>query len=146
MAYCTQSNLTTAFGTQLLVDLTDDEQAGSLSAECLARIAAAIADADAFIDGHLRTHYDVPLATTPVLIRKLSKDLAIFYLFQRRSAAFELPEWLTASHQDARDTLALLRKGELDLGVEPVPAESAAAVAAYDGPDRLFTADTLEDF
>jgi phage gp36-like protein len=143
VAYCIQTDLENAFGATLIVELTDDSGTGSADA---ARVARAIADADATIDAHLRAHYDVPLATTPDLIRKLSKDLAIFVLYQRRAAAFEMPEWMLVNHRDAMTMLGLIRKGEVDLGVEPPPAASSAEVATSEGPTRLFTTDTMEDF
>lgn len=143
MAYSSQTDLENAFGVTLILDLTDDDGVGKVTADHVTR---AIADADALIDAHLRVHYDVPLETTPDLVRKLSKDLAIWNLFQRRASSFELPEWLIALHDDTKDTLKTLRRGELDLGVEPPPAASSASTATTDGPDRLFTTTTLEDF
>lgn len=143
MSYCSKTDLENAFGATLIIELTDDSGTGSADAT---KVTRAIADADAVIDAHLRAHYDVPLDTTPDLIRKLSKDLAIFVLYQRRASAFEIPEWMIVNHRDAMSMLGLLRKGEMDLGVEPPPAASSAEVATTDGPDRLFTADTMEDF
>ena len=44
-------------------------------------IDAAIADADAEIDGYLAKRYAVPLAPAPRVINKFSKDIAVYNLF-----------------------------------------------------------------
>ena len=46
-------------------------------------IDAAIADADAEIDGYLAKRYAVPLAPAPRVINKFSKDIAVYNLFSR---------------------------------------------------------------
>ena len=46
-------------------------------------IDAAIADADAEIDGYLAKRYAVPLAPAPRGINKFSKDIAVYNLFSR---------------------------------------------------------------
>ena len=46
-------------------------------------IDAAIADADAEIDGYLAKRYAVPLSPAPKVINKFSKDIAVYNLFSR---------------------------------------------------------------
>ena len=48
-------------------------------------IDAAIADADAEIDGYLAKRYAVPLAPAPRVINKFSKDIAVYNLKTRRA-------------------------------------------------------------
>jgi phage gp36-like protein len=143
MAYSTQADLEAKVPAQLLVELTDDEQAGTAHA---ARIARAIDDADAMINGSVRSHYAVPLSPVPPLIRKLSVDLALWELHCRRGPHFDVPEWAKDQHKWALEQLKAIREGHLDLGVEPPPAPSEAVVATTDGPERLFTADTMGGF
>ena len=144
MAYCALSDLENMVASTLLIELTDDESAGTVNS---ARIAQAIADADAVVDGHLRVRYSVPLATpVPALIKKLSADLSLFNLFSRRGAHFELPQWVRDKNKAAMDMLKAMRDGNMDVGTEPPPASSSAQVATYSGPERLFTADTMKDF
>ena len=147
MAYSTQIDLENEYTAALVLELADDAATGDrTNADVVSRITRAIAKADAAIDSHLRIYYDVPLATTPDFIRDLSTGLAIRNLFNRRAQAFELPDWLVSMHADNMAMLKSIRKGELDLGVEPPPAESSAVVANTDGPDREFTTTTLKDF
>lgn len=144
MAYCGQTDIENAITAALLIELTDDAGLAEVDTAVLAQ---EIADADAVIDGHLRAHYGVPLVTTPNLVRKLSIKLTTHGLFSRRAAAFAgMPEHVQAGYDWAMAQLRLIRTGTLDLGVEPPPAVSSAEVAQTDGPERLFTEDTLKDY
>lgn len=144
MAYCSQTDIEDAITAALLIELTDDAGAGSVDTTVLGR---EIADADAVINGHLRAHYDVPLGSTPNLIRRLSIKLTTYGLYSRRAAAFAgMPEHVREGYDWAMQQLSFVRSGMLDLGIEPPPAASTAEIAQTDGPDRLFTSDTLKDF
>ena len=46
-------------------------------------IEAAIADADAEIDGYLAKRYTVPISPAPRVLNKFSKDIAVYNLFSR---------------------------------------------------------------
>lgn len=156
MAYCSQTDLEAAIDQQTLIDLTDDEQAATVPGDLdqaitdnpkiATRLTAAIVDASSTIDGYLRGRYAVPLASTPAFVRKLGKDLALHNLFSRRAHGMDMPPAIEAKYKAAMDALRSIRDGKLDLGVEPPPAASTAIVADTDGPDRLFTADTLKDY
>lgn len=144
MSYSTQADLEAAIDQQTLIGLTDDEMTGAVNATRLLR---AISDADGLIDGYLRGRYSVPLQTVPPLVRRLSVVLAIQGLFDRRAHVMGgIPEWVKDRMKIAMDELKALRKGELDLGVEPPPAKSAAIAAEVQGPARQFTEETLKDF
>lgn len=144
MSYSALADLQAAVESALLVQLTDDAASGSVDS---AKIARAIADADAVIDAHLRAHYSTPLASpTPALVRMLSVDLALHQLYERRAAHFGMPEHMRDKHKNAMALLGKIREGAIDLGIEPPPAESSAEVATYQTSDQHFTADTLEDF
>jgi len=144
MAYCTQADLDAAVDSTTLMQLTDDEGAGSINTTRLQR---AMDDATAEVDGHIRGRYSVPLATVPPFIRVLTVHLAIHALYARRGGAFgDLPPAVAQRYKSAQDALRAIREGKLDLGVEPPPARSAAIVADTDGPSRLFTHGTMGDF
>lgn len=147
MAYSTLTDLQNAVEATLLIQLTDDEALGAVNT---ARINRAISAADATIDGHVRAHYNVPLSSpVPGLITKLSVDLSLFELYCRRASAFEMPDWIKRKHDDSMKMLVALRKGELDLGIEPPATESTAEIAgyySYDGDDNNFTPSSLEEF
>jgi phage gp36-like protein len=144
MAYCTQNDLETALTLTLLVQLTDDEATGAVNAT---RVAAAIAAADAEIDGALQGRYRVPLSPVPPFVKKLSIDLAHFRLYARRAGTFEMPPFVRDLWKAALEALKAIREGELDLGIDPPPAASSGASAAKaEGPERVFTDETLEDY
>lgn len=143
MGYAVQADLEAAIDQQKLVELTDDEKTGAVNA---GRLARALADADAVIDGYLRGRYAVPLATTPPFVRYIAVSLAIYGLFERRSHLFEMPEWLKERFKNAKENLRAIRDGKLDLGVDPPPPKGGAIVATTSGPERVFTEETLKDF
>lgn len=51
-----------------------------------------IAKADAEIDSYLGVKYTVPFSTVPARVESLSQDIAIYYLFTRRSVTPEMRE------------------------------------------------------
>lgn len=55
-------------------------------------IEAAIADADAEIDGYLAKRYTVPISPAPRVLNKFSKDIAVYNLFSRTLTA---AMWMT---------------------------------------------------
>ena len=79
MTYATQADLVTRFGEEDLIRLTDRADP-PLDAIDSAVVAAALADAEAVIDGYVATRYTLPLATTPLLLRQIECDLAWFIL------------------------------------------------------------------
>lgn len=143
MSYCTQTDLEKAIPAYRLVELTVDD--GSATAD-VDKIARAITNADSVIDAHVRAHYSVPLSPVPALILKLSVDLALYELFGLRGPDYDMPKWMQTRYDAAVQMLEAIEEGKRNLGIEPPPAESAAVIAEADGPDRLFTAETLVDY
>jgi len=156
MAYCTSTDIEARVPTQRMIQLTDDEHLaddrGTLAAAVVLnvaitdRITGAIEDADTVIDSHIRKQYSVPLASTPNTIRKASVDLAVFNLHSRRDGELDLPESVRLRYTEAIRILKGINTGDIDIGIEAVPASSAKSVATAVGPDRVFTTDTLRDF
>ena len=146
MVYTSRTLLEQAFSASAILRLVDDEKAGTIGATALARITAAITQAEHEVNAYCRKHYLVPFTTTPPIVEKLATDLAGFYLFRRRMAEVGVPDEIKDLRADAIKQLEQIAKGLLELGVEPPPASSAAVVAESSGPDALFTSDTLEDF
>lgn len=143
MAYVTQTDLETAITARTVLELSDDDANGVIDTGV---IEAVCESAQAEVDGYLRVHYQVPMAEPPRLVQLLALEVAIFRLFSRRVAALEVPEAIVERYKGARRQLEAIRKGELDLGEDPPPAASTAAVATTQGGERLFTDTTMEDF
>lgn len=84
MPYSTQSDITDIELTEKeLVALTDDTKVGTVDA---AKVTAAIAKADAEIDGYCRARYTVPFSPVPTEIKFLSATMAVYWLARRRSS------------------------------------------------------------
>lgn len=128
-----------------LVQLTDDEQAGTVN---LSRVMDAIADADALIDGYLRGRHSLPLAIpAPALVRKLSVDLAIYHLYSRR-LELVMPESMLERHKNATKALERIQSGTITLTAAdksdiPAPGEYRTQKTAS---DRVFSRTVLSRF
>jgi len=110
MAYASEQDLVERFGANELIRLTnpDDLQATSIDSNRLAR---AIADAEAMVDGYLQGPYDVPLSPVPRVITKLAADLARHELHDDQP-----PEHVIDQKNDALKFLRSVAKGEIALG------------------------------
>ncbi len=139
MPYCTQADIENKRVPQeTLVNLTDDDGLGVVDTEI---VAAAIDDADALIDSYLETRYPLPLATVPVLLGRLSADIASFYLYGRRPE-FETPKRIESGHSAALRLLEKIQNGQVSLGAQVAPPTSGPS---YTTSGRIFTRDTLKD-
>ncbi len=156
MAYSAQTDIETRISASVIISLTDDEKLATtattvtaaivLNSDITARITAAIADADAEIDSYIRKQYTVPLSSTPQQIKRISVDLATYFLHTRRRSEMGIPEDVFAIRRDAIAYLKGVNTGHVDLGISPPPAASAAVVAETDSEDQAFTVDTLKNF
>jgi phage gp36-like protein len=153
MAYCTLDDITKALEEATVIQLTDDETLKPPAIDpgnpdhsaIIARIGEAIARADAEIDGYCAVKYSVPLSPVPAVVNKLSVELAVYYLYSRRS----IPEKIEKRYDKAVARLKDIARGLLSLGVTPEPAPSAAADSAEANKtvsDRVFTRRSLKGF
>ncbi len=136
MAYCTAEDIAKRLSENILIELTDDDDAGVVDADV---VAAAIADADEEIDAFLSMRYTLPFSTTPAIVLRMSADLAVCRLYARRDH-IELPKQWADRCQAGRRMLEKMAEGKLRLDV-PDPAASSddgVAVTASKS-DRIFT-------
>jgi len=135
MSYCIQSDLVEQIQENELIELTDDAGAGTVDTSVVAR---AIADADAEIDSYC-ARYTLPFLPVPVMIRKVSVDVAIYNLFSRRSL-IKLDDPRQKRYDNAIRFLRDVSKGVTTLGAD-APAESVDGQpqATRDAADRIFT-------
>lgn len=141
MGYCALADIEKHLQTSDLVDLTDDEGTGEVDAEV---VAEAIATADALIDGYLGGRYAVPLATVPALVQRLSVDLAIFALYDRKKF-LDVPEQLRETRKNAVELLKGIQRGEILLGLtaDSTAAASGDILTNKTSADRIFPSDVL---
>ncbi len=153
MAYSTLADLQKLLPVDVLVQLTDDENLGPQTidaanldhAAIIARVDEAIATADGLVDGYCGAKYAVPLAApVPPIVKGLSMDLAIYYLYARRT----IPEKIAVKYDKAVATLKDISRGLLTLGVqdEPAPSRADAASTNKTASDRVFTRDKMGGF
>ena len=119
------------------IRLTDTIGTGRIE---VARLASALADAQAEVDGYLAVKYTTPLATVPALITSIVYDLALARLW--RDAA---PEGVTQRRDRAQQQLRDLAKGLIALpGAELLtPATQNDTPVLIATGDRLFSRTTL---
>jgi phage gp36-like protein len=110
MAYSTQANMINRFSEQELIDLTDEADKGVIDQAVLT---AAIADADAEIDGYLSSVYVTPIAgTVPIDVVRISCDIARYRLYNDKA-----PEEIRQRYEDARAWLRDVAAGKVRLAI-----------------------------
>jgi phage gp36-like protein len=141
MAYSTQSDILEQIDEDVLIQLTDDDDAGAVDADMVTR---AIADADALIDGYCGKKYTVPFSTVPSLVRKFSVDIAIYNLYGRRKGA---PEDRRNRYKEAVEFLKGVAAGNNSLGEDdPEGPDADAPEMSTSNPERIFTRDKMSGF
>jgi len=141
MAYSTKADILEQLDEDVLIQLTDDADAGAVDDDMVTR---AIADADSEIDSYCGKRYEVPFSTVPERVRKLSVDIAIYNLYSRRKGA---PESREKRYDRAISFLKDVAKGLATLGEDDpdsTPAESHKP--DIDQSDRIFTRDKMKGF
>lgn len=142
MAYTTVAEIKKAISEEIVKQLTDDDNIGEIVE---ANVTAAIARADAEIDGYCAVKYSVPFTTVPAVVAGLSLDMSLYYLYKRRTVSEDVQK----AYDNAIARLKDIAKGLLSLGVDPPPAASTTADGAEcnkTASDRIFTRDTLKGF
>ena len=133
MTYATQADLVARFGAQEIAQLTDPQ--GLIINDAV--VAAALADADAIVDGHLQGRYTLPLPTPyPRLIVNLACDQARAILYGDR-----ITEPVRQREQGGMALLGRIARGDVALtvatgtGEQPPQSKrvmSGQSTSAYD--------------
>ncbi|HSA07668.1 MAG TPA: DUF1320 domain-containing protein [Candidatus Gastranaerophilales bacterium] len=144
MSYSTISDLQNRVSPDTLIQLTDDTGSGEIDSP---KINSAISWADEIIDGYIRGRYTLPLAQTPGLIKNLSTELAVYWLYSRRMTT-EIPESITAIYKDSLKILSDIQTGRVSIGVYEVqtPKASADYVSRTTMSNQFFTKEVLDNF
>lgn len=132
MAYCTQQDLIDRFGEDELVQLTDRANAGVIDEAVLTQ---AIGDAGAEIDGYLGGRYTLPLATVPVVLKRLACDIARYNLYDEAAS-----EQVTRRYDGAVNFLRMVARGDISLGVDATgaKADETAGMPEFDAGRSVF--------
>ncbi len=144
MAYSTQAEIEKAIPQTNLVQLTDDAGSGTVDT---AIVTEAITWADDLIDSHLRAKYTVPLSAAPSIIKTISVDLSVFFLYRRRFET-ELPEGIEERYQKATKLLEKIQRGIIDLGITVGSGDTTGSDWRVNktANDRQFGQDTWDAF
>jgi len=107
-------------------------------------ITRAIADADAEIDSYCASQYEpLPFSPVPVMVRKLSVDIAIYHLYARRKGATEERK---RRYDEAIRFLRDAARGNVLLGSDgPAADDDAGPAATTDADDRIFSSGKASD-
>lgn len=134
MAYAVQSDLEAYFGEEQLLIAADREASGSLSnPTVVAVIEAGITAAEEEIDSYLAVRYDLPLAATPGVLKRVCCDLAMYHISVNHTSMAEDKE---TRYNNGVKWLDRLSRGVVSLGVEE------AEVVVQDEPEIASTSET----
>ncbi len=108
-------------------------------------IDAAIADADAEIDGYLAKRYAVPFSPVPRVLNKFSKDIAVYNLFSRIGIDESSDQKTYLNRYNAAiKFLALVAEGKVSIGAESEdPASAASTGFSVKANPRLFSREQM---
>lgn len=134
MTYAVQQDLVDRFGEAELVQLTDraTPPTGVIDVTVMGK---ALADADDAINGYLASRYTVPLASPPLIVKRLACDIARYFLYEDR-----VTEAVRKRYEDAIAYLKDAAAGKVALGVDAQGAAPAdPGGPQVDAGDRVFT-------
>lgn len=140
MPYCTQDDILAMMDEAELIQATDDDGAGIIGAS---KVAQAIAQADAEIDGYLGGRYAVPLSPAPAVLLHMSVDMAIYHILSRRLGA---PEHRKDRYKNAVAFFKSVAKGDVSLGANDPDGTGETGRPEFEGPSRIFSRTTMAGY
>lgn len=115
--------------------------------DALARITAAVAQAEALIDGYLvKRGYAVPLANVPLLVTGWTRDIARYYLHKDRLSS-EGTDPILRGYRDALKLLQQIVDGKFSLGGnDPVATSPNKLDVRFNYDTKAFSRRELRHF
>ena len=144
MSYAAPQDMINRYPNRDLVQLTnDDPTVTTVNTTMLQQV---LNDASAEIDGYLGGRFTLPLTDPPEVLNRVASDIAMY-----RLQALRPLHDVSDARQRYEDAIAMLSKvaaGELTLGIATDGNETAISPAAevVEGPERVFSRDTLKGF
>lgn len=111
----------------------------------LARVNAAIADAEQLVDGYLAARYALPLAPVPTIVKAWVRALVRYALNQYRITD-EQKDPIARDRRDVLKFLADVSAGKFSLGATDPQVTNPAGDVRHSAPSRVFDQDTLADY
>ncbi|MEW5970225.1 MAG: DUF1320 domain-containing protein [Pseudomonadota bacterium] len=145
MAYCTLSDLQKKMSAVDIIQLTDDEQTGSIVESI---VNSAIEEADTLINIYLRQRYSMPLSPVPDIITKLSVSLTRYNLYSRRPP---LAEDMLSEYKNVIKILEQIRDNKVSIGAESIDADEKPSASSKfhcnkTSDSRMFPQSELDKF
>lgn len=131
MAYCALADLQVLLDTPTLVDLSD----GSGTTPDSTVISGVIARADSVIDAMLGKLFAVPFSTVPAVVKTISAELAIYFLYGRHHDR-TAPEAVKARYDNAKGLLEKIAAGEVSLGVSATASSLGPSIGYLEPYDE----------
>ncbi len=139
MAYCTQANITSRKGTELIAELTGDADGTTINA---AAVTLAIEEMSALIDAAVRKiHPDLPFDETHALLNGLC--ITGSYLILERDSAGGWNEDLREDWKLIEKKLDQIASGKIDLRSETEDEAEAMVTGFFTSKPRLFGRNSL---
>ena len=135
MPYCALADLQSRYGSDEIARISDRAVPRKGAADQTV-VDAAIAQADAEIDGYLGVVVALPLSSTPELVRNLSCAIARYRLHENQAS-----ERVAEDYKDAVRMLRDISAGRLSLSIASVRVATSAIVVK--APAVVFTDDVL---
>ncbi|MGQ3072571.1 MAG: gp436 family protein [Ferrovibrionaceae bacterium] len=138
MAYATQADLIQAFSEIELVQLTDkvNMPPSTIDAD---RVEIALRDASGRVNAYVAGRYTVPLSPVPDEIRRVTCDLAWYYLH-----GSGVPEEVLTRHDRAVKFLREISEGVVVLvGAAGLAPAAGGGTVQLEAPARVFDRDSL---
>lgn len=135
--YAAPSDIRERVPEEVLVQLTDDPQAGETDAII---VREALRWADSVINGFLCRRYTLPFAQPHSVLGEISADIAVYHLYSRRMDV--VPEVWEKRWEFWRKWLEDVAKGDLSLGDD---ADTAGSLLVS-GPRQEFTESVLDSY
>ena len=142
MAYSTLTDIEKSLPQDIIIQLTDDTNSGLVDSSV---VDEAIAWADDVIDNHVRGKYPVPLNPVPDIIKKISVDLSIYFLYNRRFET-DIPDGILTRFKNTMAMLDKIQKGQILLAVDTTNKNTSEIRVNKTSDDREFGADTWEKY
>lgn len=138
--YATKQNMIERYAEQQLIELTDrvppyDEAIVDTV------LNLALSDADAVINSYIAGRYQLPIASTPDVLRRHACIIAYYDLHRGRH-----PEEVRKDYEDSIAFLKSVARGDAKLDVAGIEPPSSPAEARVDGPERVFNRNSLKAY
>lgn len=138
--YANTIDLTVAFGSRKLAELTTDDP--NIDCPDAAKLTYALERATAEIDSYLGDCYIVPLKDVPPIIKFKTIDLARYYL----ESGCECSEKVKENYEKTVEWLKELCCGECPPEIPGLTKKSGSGKIGYYTKARIFTRDNLKGY